>query len=146
MHQKLLEPYLYFKFAYRSKIINVLFLLRYPMIWSGAALASIISTPFWLHNFLSIAPISFFSLPHISFLLYFGAKTIWYWHLYQVKIPLTFVNGILAERMGFEPMCLLGKRFSRPPRYDRFDTSPYSVDRIILSQPILYVNVFLIFF
>ena len=52
----------------------------------------------------------------------------------------------MAERMGFEPMCLLGKRFSRPPRYDRFDTSPYSVDRIILSQPILYVNVFLIFF
>ena len=30
----------------------------------------------------------------------------------------------MAERMGFEPMCLLGKRFSRPPRYDHFDTSP----------------------
>ena len=30
----------------------------------------------------------------------------------------------LAERMGFEPMWLLAKRFSRPPRYDRFDTSP----------------------
>ena len=29
--------------------------------------------------------------------------------------------------MGFEPMCLLGKRFSRPPRYDRFDTSPYLI-------------------
>ena len=31
----------------------------------------------------------------------------------------------LAERKGFEPLWLLTKRFSRPPRYDRFDTSPY---------------------
>ena len=31
----------------------------------------------------------------------------------------------LAERKGFEPLCLVGKRFSRPPRYDRFDTSPW---------------------
>ena len=35
--------------------------------------------------------------------------------------------------MGFEPMCLLGKRFSRPPRYDRFDTSPC----LILDYPII---------
>jgi hypothetical protein len=33
-------------------------------------------------------------------------------------------GDLLAERMGFEPMRLLGKRFSRPPRYDHFDTSP----------------------
>ena len=31
---------------------------------------------------------------------------------------------LLAERKGFEPLRLLGKRFSRPPRYDHFDTSP----------------------
>ena len=31
----------------------------------------------------------------------------------------------MAETVGFEPTCLLGKRFSRPPRYDHFDTSPY---------------------
>ncbi len=30
--------------------------------------------------------------------------------------------------MGFEPMWLLAKRFSRPPRYDRFDTSPYLLE------------------
>ena len=45
-------------------------------IWSGHASASIFPTPFWFHNFLSIAPISFFILPYISFLLCFGAKTI----------------------------------------------------------------------
>ena len=32
----------------------------------------------------------------------------------------------MAERMGFEPMCLLGKRFSRPPRCDRFDIPAYT--------------------
>ena len=37
----------------------------------------------------------------------------------------------MAERMGFEPMWLLAKRFSRPPRYDRFDTSPYLLKYII---------------
>ena len=37
----------------------------------------------------------------------------------------------MAERMGFEPMWLLAKRFSRPPRYDRFDTSPYLLEYII---------------
>ena len=30
----------------------------------------------------------------------------------------------MAEPQGFEPWCLLGKRFSRPPRYDHFDTAP----------------------
>ena len=30
----------------------------------------------------------------------------------------------LAQEEGFEPPCLLGKRFSRPPRYDRFDNPP----------------------
>lgn len=88
---------MYFKFACRSKIINVLLPLRYPIncailmcggiltsicIWSGHASASIICTSFCSHNFRSICPISFFSFPYISFLLNFGAKTIWYWHLY----------------------------------------------------------------
>ena len=35
-----------------------------------------------------------------------------------------WVPCFLAEEKGFEPLCLLGKRFSRPPRYDHFDTSP----------------------
>ena len=47
-------------------------------IWSGHASASIICTFFCSHNFRSICPISFFSFPYISFLLNFGAKTIWY--------------------------------------------------------------------
>ena len=29
---------------------------------------------------------------------------------------------LLAQGEGFEPSWLLAKRFSRPPRYDRFDT------------------------
>ena len=40
----------------------------------------------------------------------------------QTNVP------FMAERMGFEPMWLLAKRFSRPPRYDRFDTSPYLLE------------------
>ena len=32
----------------------------------------------------------------------------------------------LAQEEGFEPPCLLGKRFSRPPRYDRFDIPAYN--------------------
>mgnify|MGYP006933240623 CR=1 FL=1 len=31
----------------------------------------------------------------------------------------------MAERKGFETLWVAPKRFSRPPRYDRFDTSPY---------------------
>ena len=50
--------------------------------WSTHASASIISTPFCSHSFRNISPISFFNVPYISFLRYFGANTIWYWHLY----------------------------------------------------------------
>ena len=61
----------------------------------------------------------------------------------------------MAERMGFEPMCLLGKRFSRPPRYDRFDTSPclipdYSIIRaqecqhLIVKYFYFYKDIFLL--
>ena len=32
---------------------------------------------------------------------------------------------LLAQGEGFEPSWLLAKRFSRPPRYDRFDTPAY---------------------
>ena len=52
----------------------------------------------------------------------------------------SYKNILVAERMGFEPMCLLGKRFSRPPRYDRFDTSPLSQDLYILSYRFTKVN------
>ena len=38
-----------------------------------------------------------------------------------VKKPFFF----LAQEEGFEPPCLLGKRFSRPPRCDRFDIPAY---------------------
>ena len=86
-----------FKFACRPKIIKLLFPLRYPIncailicggiltsicMWSGHASASMMSTSFCSHSFLRICPISFFNVPYISFLRYFGAKTMWYWHLY----------------------------------------------------------------
>ena len=34
-------------------------------------------------------------------------------------------RGLVAEGVGFEPTCPKDKRFSRPPRYDRFDNPPY---------------------
>ena len=33
----------------------------------------------------------------------------------------------MAEGVGFEPTWGDPKRFSRPPRYDRFDNPPYSI-------------------
>ena len=88
--QKCLSPYLYFKFACLSKIIRLLFPLRYPIIcatlylggmlrsmwiWSGHASASMISTPFCSHNFLRICPISFLICPYITIRRYFGVNT-----------------------------------------------------------------------
>lgn len=90
LHQKLLLPYLYFKFACLSNIINVLLLLRNPTncailkyggmltsicIWFGQASASIISTFFSLQSFRKISPISFFICPYTICRLYFGANT-----------------------------------------------------------------------
>ena len=55
----------------------------------------------------------------------------------------------MAEGVGFEPTCLRGKRFSRPPRYDRFDNPPYEIvikkesmkiDSFIISHYIPNVN------
>lgn len=56
--------------------------------WSGQALASIISTFFTSHNFRSICPISVFIFPYISCLRYFGANTMWYlqFHLECAKL------------------------------------------------------------
>ena len=87
----MLVPIFVFSFAYRSKIIIVLFPFKYPMnddtrsfggmlnsmwIWSGIACASIISTLFLLHNSLNIFPISARNAPYITFLWYFGVNTI----------------------------------------------------------------------
>ena len=38
---------------------------------------------------------------------------------------LGFSRVKVAQEEGFEPPCLLGKRFSRPPRCDRFDIPAY---------------------
>ena len=76
---KFLEPYLYLRFACLSKIIRLLFPLRYPIncatliyggiltnicTWSTQASACMISTPFCSHSFRNITPISF-SMFHI---------------------------------------------------------------------------------
>ena len=42
------------------------------------------------------------------------------------------VSLFLAQEEGFEPPCLLGKRFSRPPRCDRFDIPAYYNARVAL--------------
>ena len=111
--------YLYFRFACLSKIIKLLFPLRYPIncdtlryggmhtsiwIWSGHASASIISTFFCSHSFLSISPMSCLSFPYISFLLNFGAKTIWYWHLY-VEWAVCFIS-FLSFFIFENPPCI----------------------------------------
>ena len=63
--------------------------------------------------------------------------------------------GTSPKRRGWDsnPRALSDKRFSRPPRYDHFDTSPYtlfisSAQRTIciLTEPHVLVNIFLIFF
>ena len=51
---------------------------------SGHISASIISTPFLLHNVLSIFAISCFNCPYATFLRYFGANTTWYLHSHFV--------------------------------------------------------------
>jgi len=60
-------------------------------IWSGQRLASIIFTPFISHSFLNICPMSFFILPYITCLLYFGTNTIWYlqFHCVCAKLALS---------------------------------------------------------
>ena len=52
------------------------------------------------------------------------------------------------ERRGWDsnPRALADKRFSRPPRYDHFDTSPVQSAKLIISSNFRFVNTFLIFF
>ena len=59
------------------------------------------------------------------------------------------------QRRGWDsnPRALADKRFSRPPRYDHFDTSPCShctslpvSARIILAKMIFSVNLFFTFY
>ena len=48
--------------------------------------------------------------------------------------------SFLAEAEGFEPPWVLPKRFSRPPRYDRFDKPPFI--RLFFSAFSLRCNVY----
>ena len=50
--------------------------------------------------------------------------------------PRGMVFVFMAQEEGFEPPCLLGKRFSRPPRCDRFDIPAYhnARCRIMISR------------
>ena len=47
-------------------------------------------------------------------------------------------NALGTQRRGWDsnPCAREGKRFSRPPRYDHFDTSPWSCFPIILRRPV----------
>ena len=48
------------------------------------------------------------------------------------------------ERRGWDsnPRALADKRFSRPPRYDHFDTSPVQSAKLIISSNFRFVNTF----
>lgn len=83
--------------------------------WSGQACASIISTPFWLHSYLSISPTSLLIFPYTSFRLYFGAKTIWYWHLY-FECALLFIS---LFSFIWKTSCILVMRSSNHYYYTR---------------------------
>lgn len=98
--------------------------------WFGHASASIISTPFCSHNFLNISPISFFSCPYISFLLYFGANTIWYsqryfecavlfisFFIYQ-KPPCCFSNALAKPLLFYNKKVFYLLKFSIFPQYN----------------------------
>ena len=66
-------------------------------IWSGHAFASIISIPFCWHNLLNISPISALISRYITCLRYFGANTMWYWHLHFVCSKL-FMSFSVMEK------------------------------------------------
>ncbi len=74
---------------------------------------------------------------------------------------ISYCEALLLQRRGWDsnPRALADKRFSRPPRYDLFDTSPYliatncfsSAANVILAKIICSVNnffqkIFLYFF
>ena len=50
-------------------------------------------------------------------------ESLWLWQ--KIKDTHKECPYFLAQEEGFEPPCLLGKRFSRPPRCDRFDIPAY---------------------
>ena len=54
----------------------------------------------------------------------------------KIGLPTRSRPFLLAQEEGFEPPCLLGKRFSRPPRCDRFDIPAYhnARCRIMISR------------
>ena len=47
---------------------------------------------------------------------------------------LTSLNEMKRRRWDSNPRALSDKRFSRPPRYDHFDTSPYDLTKLVLSS------------
>ncbi len=55
--------------------------------------------------------------------------------------PLEYFSTKLAERVGFEPTwAVRPQRFSRPPRYDRFGTSPFYTFQYNLSYSYIKVG------
>lgn len=59
------------------------------------------------------------------------------------------IDGFQRRGWDSNPCAREDKRFSRPPRYDRFGISPYSFlsdDLIIISPKLYFVNTFLYFF
>ena len=60
---------------------------------------SIISTFLYLHNVEMISLTSFLNLPYSTFFLYFGMKTIWYWHFqrtcYKLLLSIWIASFVL---------------------------------------------------
>ena len=76
--------------------------------------------------------------------------------IFRIQTPLCSAKGsVWIQRRGWDsnPRALSDKRFSRPPRYDRFDTSPGHINvslrrsdrisaKVILSKTTISVNFF----
>ena len=135
--------------VFHCSVINVL-LCRFCLTatWSFYQIPSCLSTTFFFFfcRFVSISAASFGILSHLfffvnNFLLAFSLSELYNSmclanQLMYNSMPyhpcqqlFTFISLSLSKikRRGWDsnPRALADKRFSRPPRYDHFDTSPY---------------------
>lgn len=85
-----------------------------------------------------IFSISFFNLPYISFLRYFGANTIWYWHQY-VECDNVFISLFPSFFILFLTSCILVMRLPNHLHFTwRFSFFQY-VFRLTFSSPFLFL-------
>lgn len=68
----------------KLEILNLGGIATLRCTWSIQTAPAIISTFLYLHNIVIISLTSSLTFPYSVFFLYFGMKTIWYWHFQRV--------------------------------------------------------------